>query len=155
MYAAGRTSGFDRALRAIAVPALAAHGFRFDGSRTFRRLSEDGNASRIIQFQLGQRGMAGRFTVNLGVFAAGDSPGVTPDRAQAHHCHFARRMRIGMLIPVRFPALARVPGLGVLFGPRDTWWSFGEDAARTAKAVTACIDRIDAHGLGWLEANAP
>lgn len=150
-----RASVFDKALREIAVPALSAHGFRFDGSRTFRRLSEDGRSCQIIHFQLGQRSMGGRFTVNLGVFREGDRTGVSPGRAHEHDCPLERRTRLGALLPLRFPALARLPLVGFLFGRPDKWWSFSEEPTRTGKAVSAAVDMIAANGLGWLNADKP
>lgn len=150
-----RGSAFDKALREIAVPALSAHGFKFDGSRTFRRFSEDGHTCQIINFQLGQRSMAGKFTVNLGVFADGDSLDVRVDRANEYDCRFECRTRIGMLIPLRFPKLAKLPFIGFLFGIQDKWWSFTEAPSRTGAAVTVAVDAISAYGLGWLNARGP
>ncbi|TXH65425.1 MAG: DUF4304 domain-containing protein [Lysobacteraceae bacterium] len=150
-----RVSVFDQALREIAVPALAARGFRFDGSRTFRRLAEHSRVSQIINFQLGQRSMAGKFTVNLGIYVDGDSSGINPSRAQEHDCLFERRRRIGALIPLRFPGLAALPFVGFLFGTRDRWWSFSENPSRTASSLSAAVEQITAHGLDWLNTTIP
>lgn len=145
-----RASAFELALREIAVPALAPHGFRFDGRRTFRRRSEDGRICRIVNFQLGQRSMAGKFTVNLGVFVEGDGVGIDASRANAYDCHSARRTRIGALMPRRFTRFAALPFIGFLFGGLDKWWAFSEDAARTRAAVSVAMDTVVAHGLDWL-----
>lgn len=147
-----RTSAFDTALRELVVPALAPHGFRFDGSRTFRHLSNDKRTCRIINFQLGQRSMAGKFTVNLGVFNEGDSPGVSASRANEYDCRPERRTRIGAIIPRRHPRLAKLPFVGFLWDMPDKWWPFSEDASRTGAAVSVAVDKIAAHGLGWLNA---
>lgn len=149
-----RASAFDKALQEIAVPALTAHGFRFDGSRTFRHLSEDRRTSQIINFQLGQRSMAGKFTVNLGVFVQGDRRGVSPSQANESDCPFERRTRIGALI-LRFPKLASLPFIGFLFGSPDKWWTFSDDPTRTAAAVSAAVDKVTAYGLSWFNASGP
>lgn len=148
-----RASTFDKALREIAVPALQEHGFGFDGSRTFRRLT--GSTCQIINFQLGQRSLAGKFTVNLGVFSDGDRPEISAARANDFDCLAERRTRIGALMPGRFPRLAKLPYVGFLFGVADKWWPFSADASRTRIAVSGALDRILAHGLGWLNAGGP
>lgn len=149
-----RTAAFDRTLRAIAVPALAPHGFRFDGRRTFRRVSDDGRVCRIVNFQLGQRSMEGKFTANLAVFVDGDAADIAPDRAHESDCRWDRRTRIGALMPQRFPRLIGLPFVGFLFGTRDTWWPFSDDEARAAAAVASAVEAIAAHGLDWLAARA-
>lgn len=150
-----RASAFDKTLREIAVPALEVHGFKFDGARTFRRISSDGRTSQIINFQLGQRSMAGKFTVNLGLFTEGDRPGVSPAHAKEHDCRFECRTRIGALISPRHPRLASLPFIGMLFGIPDKWWTFAEDPSRNAASVFTAVDKIRAHGFGWLIATGP
>ncbi|PTS82663.1 hypothetical protein DBR00_16185 [Pseudomonas sp. HMWF032] len=145
-----RASAFDNALREIAVPALASHGFKFDGSRTFRRFSEGRRTCLIINFQLGQRSMAGKFTINLGVFVEGDNPGISTSRANAYDCRFERRTRIGALIPLQFPKLASLPWIGFLFGGPDKWWVFSDDSSDTDAVLSDAVDKITAHGLSWL-----
>jgi hypothetical protein len=148
-----RASTFDRALREVAAPVLLAHGFEFDGSRTFRRLS--GETCQIINFQLGQRSMAGKFTVNLGFFSDGDRPGVSAARANDYDCLTEHRARIGALIPVRFPRMAKLPYVGFLFGIPDKWWPFSSDSSLTYISVSTAVDKIVAHGLGWLKVSGP
>lgn len=152
---ARRTPGravFDAALREIAQPALAAHGFRFDGSRTFRRVADDGRSAAIVNFQRGQRSMEGRFTVNLGVYREGDSDGIAPAKAKEYHCAPHRRTRLGPCMPGWLPALARLPWLGILFGPRDRWWPLDSDDARMQATMATVVDAIARHGLPWLDA---
>lgn len=79
-----RAAAFDKALREIAVPARSAQGFNFNGSRTFRRVSADCRICWIIDFQVGQRSTAGKFTVNLGVFVEGDGADVSVSQANVH-----------------------------------------------------------------------
>jgi hypothetical protein len=150
-----RASAFDKALREIAVPALSVHGFKFDGSRTFRRVSQDGRICQIINFQLGQRSMAGKFTVNLGIFEQEDCPAVSANGANEYDCRTERRTRIGALIPLRFPKLANLPFVGFLYGVPDKWWSFSQDSSHTGAAVSAVVDVISAYGLSWLNASGP
>ena len=150
-----RASAFDKALRGIAVPALSTHGFKFDGSRTFRRLSQGGRICQIINFQLGQRSMEGKFTVNLGIFAEEDCPAVSANGAHEYDCRSQRRTRIGALIPLRFPKLANLPFVGFLYGAPDKWWSFSEDESHTYEAVSTVVDTISAYGLGWLNTIGP
>lgn len=145
----------DTALRQAVAPALAAHGFRFDGSRTFRRLSDEGRVAEIVNFQLGQRSLAGRFTVNLGVFVLGDAAGVGAGQANEYHCAPARRARLGLIEPPRFPRLAGLPYLGALFAPKDRWWPIAAEPARAPAAVAEALERILGHGLAWFRSVHP
>lgn len=142
---------FDRAVRQLVAPVLVDLGFRGDRGRTFRRVSGDGTAAEIIDFQRGQRSLAGRFTVNLGVFFAGDAPAITVGHAREYHCAPARRARLGLLAPPAYPRLAAVPILGVFFQPKDTWWRFGPDYDQTGKRVSVALRLLMAEGIPWLE----
>jgi hypothetical protein len=144
-------AGFTTRLKAEAAPALAEAGFVFDGRRTFRRLSADGSGAQIVNFQLGDRFMAGKFTVNVAVYdPARCDARVEPAKALEHHCAPALRQRLGLLIPGRLRALERLPVVGLVFRPRDTWW-----ATDDATAVGAATDAVAAYGLPWLEARSP
>lgn len=147
-----RTSAFDRALREIAVSALSNHGFTFNGGRTFRRVSVDGRTCPIIDFQLGQRSRAGKFTTNRGVFSEDDQPGLSAHRANVDDCNFGQRRRIGTLIPLRFPTLTSLPWIGFLFGSPDKWWRFSADPSHTNAALSAAVDELIIRGLSWLNA---
>lgn len=114
-------------------------------------MSSDRQRCAIVNFQLGQRSLAGKFTVNLGVFAEADSPGINVARANEHDCRFDRRLRLGELVPHRFSRLAGLPYVGSLFGPRDRWWSFPDDGVHTHAAMSVVVDQIVAHGLHWLD----
>jgi len=145
-----RRAAFDAALRAIASPALAVHGFRFDGSRTFRRVHADGRTAAIVNFQLGQRSMEGLFTINLGVYVEGDCNGITAATAKEFHCTAERRTRLGPLMPGWMPALADLPWVGIVFGSRDRWWRLTDDPARMHASMTIVVACIADHGLPWL-----
>ncbi|MDF3032063.1 MAG: hypothetical protein K0R03_2621 [Moraxellaceae bacterium] len=146
---------FTPALRSVVVEPLREAGFTFDGSRTFRCVAADGSAARIINFQLGQRAMAGQFAVNLGVFLAGPVPkgreAITPEKAMEFHCEPAQRQRLGLLLPPRVPLLARLPVIGMLFGPQDLWWECSADQDYTGRELRRALSALQRHGLPWLE----
>jgi uncharacterized protein DUF4304 len=97
---------FSENLRKLVVPALTEAGFAFDGSRTFRRLPSGSPCVQIINFQLGQRFMEGRFTVNLAVYNPEDATAqMQPKLACEHHCSARLRQRLGVLIPGRLGRL--------------------------------------------------
>lgn len=117
----GRSSdvtAFDEAMGEVIAPVLAGMGFRRGRGRAFRRLAADGSAAQLVEFQLGQRALAGRFTVNLGVFLAADAPGVAAADAREYHCAPHRRSRLGMLAAPRHPRLAAMPLVGPCSGRR-------------------------------------
>ncbi len=150
---------FSRALRSVVRPGIQARGFVFDGSRTFRRVMPGGDVAQIINFQLGQRSLEGKFAVNLGVYVRGEV-GANPDELTAekafeYHCSTPRRTRLGTLIPARIPALENVPLLGALFGPQDVWWVFSDDPARTEASLRTAVDVLERHGYSWLDGATP
>ena len=148
---AGAERSFTRRLREEGAPAFADIGFVFDGSRTFRRFPQGPACVQIINFQLGDRFMSGRFTVNVAVYdPARCAVQVESKKALEHHCAPALRQRLGFLIPSRLRALERLPIVGLLFRPRDTWW-----AADDVTAIVAAREAVIAHGLPWLETHTP
>ena len=147
-----RSETFDECLNEIVSPALDELGFEFDKSRTYRRLNTDKTRVEVINFQLGQRRLEGRFTVNLGVTASDQSEAVDLAKAYPHDCRF--QTRIGPLLPPRSELLKNVPYLGMFFGAHDKWWRFSEDKAFTSRQVEDVFDKIMTHGIPWLEAHA-
>jgi len=140
---------FSGHLSRLAVPALKDAGLEFDGSRTFRRFPAGTRCAQIVNFQLGERFMEGKFTVNLAVYDPDDAAAqVDPGKALEYHCSARLRQRLGMLLPVRLGAFAKLPGIGFLFRPRDRWWR-----ADDPKSVEAARDAILTSGLAWLESN--
>jgi hypothetical protein len=99
--------------------------------------------------------MAGKFTVNLGVFAEGDSLGISTARANEYDCRFERRTRIGTLIPNKLHRLASFPFIGFLFGSPDRWWTFSNEPALTNAAVAAAVDKVKTHGFAWFNTSGP
>ena len=138
---------------------MAQRGFGFDGSRTFRRHLEGGAITQIVNVQLGQRSMHGKFTVNLGVYVPGEvsanPAGLTGRKALEYHCAFQRRERLGRLVPAPFPALQRLPLLGMFFGPKDIWWTFSAEPARTERSLRRVLALLMERGLPWLDAATP
>lgn len=147
-----RSDTFDRCLRRIVSPRLEALGFTFDKSRSYRRVDTARASVEIVQFQLGQRSMEGRFTVNLGVLEAAEAAGVALDKALPVHCR--RQTRIGFAAPPRWPRLERIPAIGFLFGARDRWWRFSAETAFTTRQLEQACGEIQRHGIAWLERQA-
>ena len=150
---AAQSEAFDRAIGLIMAPALADLGFRPGRGRTFRRLSADGTAAEIVNFQLGQRSLAARFTVNLGLFVAGDAPNVAVNQAKEYDCLPARRSRLGLTTPPRFPRLAELPVAGLLFQTQDKWWR--AEPSRIEESLSETLQLLKAEGLPWLQRVSP
>ena len=144
-----RVRTFDRSLREVVRPVLHAQGFVFDQRRTFRRIHAQRRFAEMIHFQIGQRSLAGRFTVNLGMLAPEDMDGIDPEKARPHDCPFENRVRIGFLLPASIPALSRLPLLGVLLAAKDRWWRFSEDETYTSRQLTKVMDLVLTYGLPW------
>ena len=145
---------FDRQVARVFAPVLVAHDFGADG-RVFRSPrvgpGQEGLVL-VVDLQVGVRALAGRFTVNLGVF----DPALWPSASLApreHDCHPELRQRLGLLLPpARRGLLGRLLGRAV--GPRDVWWPQAEDAGRMARTLAEVAALTVAHGLPWLEAHA-
>ena len=151
MSDASRT--FNSVLRAVVVPRLQERGFKFDGNRNFRRFLPDGSIE-IINFQLGDRFMSGRFTVNLGIFRPRDAtldPAFELRTVKEYHCPDGRRARLGTLIPRALASWDNLPELGFLFRPRDRWWRFSTNEERTNRSLQTAMRTLDAHAFPWFE----
>ena len=146
-----RSDTFDICLAERVTPRLAELGFRFDNSRTCRRLVDAGETVEIVNFQLGQRSLEGKFSVNLGVLSRteADAQDLALDRAYPHNCRY--RNRIGCILPPRSKKLANLPYLGMFFGSHDKWWPFSEDKGSTSRQLEAVCDLIVDHAIPWLE----
>lgn len=78
---------FSKHLRTLVVPAFTEAGFAFDGSRSFRRFPKGTTCAQIVSFQLGERFMEGKFTVNLAVYNPDDAAAqLEPQKAFEYHC---------------------------------------------------------------------
>jgi hypothetical protein len=153
---------FTENLRRILAPALKDAGFTFDGRRVFRR--RVGDCIQIVDVQVGNRFMQGKFTLNLAIYdpttdAADVEPATgLPSAAAAHgtrmvreyDCDRKRRERLGMLLPVRFPALQKLPVFGSLFGAKDVWWSVSR-----SEDMDRAKDALFKYGVTWLEQHTP
>jgi hypothetical protein len=139
---------FTANLRQVLASSLAQQGFAFDGERVFRR-PVTSSCVQLIDVQLGDRFMEGKFTINLAIYEHGESR-MDPMRAREYHCPPERRQRLGLLVPSRWRALARLPMIGLFFGPKDIWWP-----ARGAHGLERAREALLAYGLTWLERHTP
>ena len=160
---AERTKLLKTLIKQIVAPTLQEEGFRFDGERTFRKLGASGQTCQIINFQVGQRFMAGKFTINLGVYSSDTS--LEPDHpalseANEWNCLPGFRRRLGVLIRSRWTILwtrylgdsGSVWWKHILYGPGDRWWPFSEDHVSTAASISSALACLQKFGLPWLMA---
>ena len=128
------SSHFDKSLRKIAKPALEKYGFIFDGRRRFNKI-QNGKAVGI-EFQLGQRFMAGKFTVNL---VMGE-----------------KNIRLGIIRETRFSRFVNRlfgnfdPWWKGVFLPKDKWWKLSKSESRMDGSISEAVTCIEKHGLPWL-----
>ena len=144
-----RSEIFEACLDDIVTPELVSRGFKFDRSRTYRRLNADKTRLEVINFQLGQRRLEGRFTVNLGATSAEQGMNVELMKAYPYHCR--HQSRIGMVLPPKSDLLKNLPWLGMIFGARDKWWRFSENKEFTMRQVDDVFKKILDYGIPWLE----
>src|SRR3989442_1325327 len=90
----------ERGIRQLIKPEMVSRAFSYEAStRTFRRRS--GECIQIVDFQIGVTIMAGKFTVNLGVFhpeyCDAVSPELVPDKPRERHCLMEFRERLSLL----------------------------------------------------------
>lgn len=126
---------FNESLRNLVQPALQRRGFAFDGRRRFSR-TEHGQTA-IIEFQIGQRFMDGRFTINLMCDEKFQRLGLVRDTPWSR------------LIERLFGGFN--PWWKALFLPKDKWWRLGTSATSTDKQVLAALHCLETYGLRWLE----
>lgn len=136
---------FTENLYKILVPALEDAGFTFDGRRALRR--RVGDCVQIVDVQVGDRFMQGKFTINLAVYdPTNDAANVERAKVREYDCDWKRRQRLGMLLPPRFPVLQKLPVVGNLFGAKDVWWS-----ASGPEGMGRARDALFKYGVTWLE----
>lgn len=124
-------------------------GYKFDRSRTYRRLVDAQTGVEIINFQLGQRRLEGKFTVNLGVLLQDEAGEIDRDKAYPYHCQ--HQNRIGCVLPAKSELLKDVPYLGMFFGSHDRWWRFSKDKAFTLRQLGDVSEKLMNYGVPWLE----
>lgn len=144
-----RSEVFTEGLRTVVSPGLVPLGFVFDRSRTYRRILQGGQVVEIINFQLGQRSLEGKFTVNLGKLSGEARGDVELSKAYPYHCR--TQTRIGPILPPRSERLAAVPVLGLLFRAHDKWWRFSDDRTLTFAQLRKVTRLIVSHAVPWLE----
>ena len=144
-----RADNFLECLQRVVSPRLRSFGFVFDKSRTCRRFADDGAGVEIVNFQLGQRRLEGRFTVNLGVLNRARADGIDLRKAYPWHCSYQNRL--GCVRPPRCERLEYVPFLGMIFGRHDKWWRFSTESEFTSRQLNEACDMIVDYGVPWLE----
>lgn len=159
-------SGINKIIR----PEMEGRGFSHEGAcscehaaSTFRR--QCGECIQIVQFQAGDRTLAGTFTVNLAVYhpqycepALLD---LRPEQPYESHCLMDFRLRLSVL---RFTPLIRFyrnrpPGgrsfLGWwLTGLTDKWWRLTPDDAQLSRDLSSVRGLLLSRGLAWLDQNS-
>lgn len=146
---------FNDCLREIVKPNLGNLGFKFDNSRTFRRIRDNAIEAEIINFQLGLRSLEGKYTVNLGVYQLNDNNTTKLEKALPHDCNCEAESRIGALIPPKIEFLKNTPVLGYFFGSPDKWWKFSNDHVSTRTNLEIVNKYIIRFGIPWLQNTKP
>jgi len=146
-----RSKALDECLAELVSPKLNDIGFDFDKSRTYRRIVNDKSVVEIINFQLGQRRLEGKFTVNLGVLSQdqAQAKGVELKKAYPYSCQYQER--IGCVLPPKSELLKDIPYLEMIFGSHDRWWRFSADKEFTLRQVSDVCEKIISYGVPWLE----
>lgn len=130
---------FDKQLKAVVVPALAAHGFTFTKvGREFQRPAPRGSdVYHLVSFQVGPAtdSSAGEYTVELGVYYPAT----------------ARKLGQDVLKPgIRYSSLNARVRLGFLFVPQeDRWWKQLAAASGQEKQLQEVAEQIVSLGLPW------
>ncbi len=128
---------FDKSLKVVARPALEKLGYIFDGKRKFVRKFDD-EIELVIEYQLGLRGMAGEFTVNL----------IVGDMIE----------RLGMVKPTLLLNFSNKvfgwneePWWMSLFLPKDKWWKISSFQKEMDSIMRKTTKALEIYGVPWLE----
>lgn len=118
-----------------------------------RRVEHEGTVStQVIEFQVGVRSLAGRFTVNLAVFNRTYARASTlrdPDAPFLFDCPHELFQRLGSSAPRRRSVLDRL--LGRRGGARDYWWAQEVDEGRMVGTLKEVLELLTGRGISWLE----
>ena len=99
--------------------------------RSFNK-SLDSGLIHVINFQMGKRSLAGKFTINLGVFIPEVYQAIWDKEAtHINHGNCEIKKRIGFLTPT----------------PKDLWWDLKRNSRRLSKNV---LMHLDKYGLPYL-----
>lgn len=128
---------FEKSLSKLVIPALEQHGFVFNGRRDF--IKPYGQSEAKINFQLGQRGMAGKFTVNLIVDGASERLGCV------------RKTKWSRTIDLVFGNYN--PWWKDVFMPKDKWWKLDEFDSYMNRTMNRVLFILVTDGMAWLEEN--
>lgn len=119
------------------MPALEKHGFKSDGHRKFSRIL---NGKEIgIEFQIGQRFMEGKFTVNLAIGEKTQRLGIV------------RETQLSRLVNRMFGGYD--PWWKGIFLPKDKWRKISKSESQIDKTILETVECIEKHGLPWLNRN--
>jgi hypothetical protein len=151
----GHLRQLDRQIERVIAPVLVERGFDFDGRRTFRRAhgTERGPVVQLVSFQVGVRSLAGRFTVNLGVFVPWLEERAAPGgQPETYDCLSDLTQRLGFFHRPQRGFVSRL--LGRHPEPRDHWWAQHSDPDRMSGVLADVRDCLLDSGLPWLEAHS-
>ena len=162
--ATDRMWALEHGIKQFIKPEMVGQSFSYDSStRTFRRPCRE--CTQIVNFQVGVRTRAGKFTVNLGVFhpqyrevAAAE---VHPDPPREFDCLMKFRRRLSAL---RYTRLTRFFQSRIhntdsflkwwLVTPTDKWWPFSPDESQVANQLSSVRELLFTKGLDWLNQNS-
>jgi hypothetical protein len=162
--ASDAAKALERGIRQLIKPEMVSRGFSYEAStRTFRRRSSE--CIQIVDFQIGVRTMAGKFTVNLAVFHPEYCEPVSrefvPDEPREVHClmEFRRRLSVLRDTPLTTFFRNRVRSTDSflrwwLVTPTDKWWPFTSDAVQVTTALGSMRELLFVRGLDWLDRNS-
>jgi hypothetical protein len=154
----------EKGIRDLIKPEMASRDFSYEPStRTVRRPS--GECMQIVEFHIGVRTMAGKFTVNLAVFHPKYCDSVSqefpPGKPRELDClmEFRRRLSVLRDTPLTKFFRHRVRNTDNylkwwLVTPTDKWWSFTPGQVQVGDALGSVRGLLLARGLDWLDQNS-
>lgn len=149
----------DAGIKEIVGPFLKERQFDYTPkTRTFRKTNPENECTWIIDFQVGQRFMEGRFTVNLAFFYPDlhseikqESPLAEP---REYHCHPWNRERLGALRDTPITSFFKrfIKGSNHWFTQwlitsPDRWWKFSNNEPETRRSLKKVVKELKEHGL--------
>lgn len=131
--------------------------FKFDDKRTFRRVLHcDGiSVCQIVEFQVGIRSLAGKFTVNLAVYSNSFRPSDwqdPDDLPSSWNCLPGKSIRLGRFYNRKRSLIERI--LRAPFSLNDHWWAQSEKENEMDATFNEVTGLILEEGLAWLVENS-
>jgi hypothetical protein len=149
-----RLRQFHRQLKArIIDPYLSALGFVSVDKRVFHRHidHEDTTTIQVVSFQLGERWLAGKFTVNLGVYNHDLRPCPWLDKVDfvdSGECGLELSKRLGFFVEPKRGLVAKLLNRPV--ESDDHWWPLSPKETVMKKTLDGVRVLLETHGLPWL-----